>query len=115
MTKEKEIKFPCDYPGCKCEAQFVWRLKVGNETFAETNEFAFAELPFCPYHFHIVCGGDFYCESEEIEIDAESKTTETKFYLRGPFKEIELIEQVMAAREITRIVTKEEEQKVDKI
>ncbi len=74
----------CEYKGCKCEGVRKQLFKLINE------EDSSVELPFCEYHFFIVMGGHFKAEF----IDGKD------FELIGPFKEIELIQQVIAAREM---------------
>lgn len=103
MPEEKIAK--CHYPNCKSDAKMIWRMEIGNEENT-LNERALVDLPFCVYHFHIVCGGRFTCNM----IVTEGKD-EPDFVLKGPFDEIQLIEQVIAAREVAKdIATGEKEQ-----
>jgi hypothetical protein len=100
MDEPKEKVAKCYYPGCKCNAEYIQRLEVTNESSSPTEK-VYVDLPFCPYHFYIVMGGNFNCESYEI-VKEDGQPSELKFKLKGPFKEIELIQQVMGAREMTK-------------
>ena len=87
-------KLRCEYPKCKKEGTHSQALKLANEDDASV------ELPFCDYHFYIVMGGHFEAKIHKMqtaEIDSKLKTT---FELLGPFKEVEIAEQVMGAREM---------------
>lgn len=74
----------CSYPGCNCESILQQEIKYG---------FSGKTIPFkfCFYHYYVVYGGHFKC----IEID------HNEYVLTGPFKEVEITEQIMAAREMT--------------
>lgn len=78
----------CHYPGCKQKE--IW----GSHPLRLTNEVdASVELPFCKYHFFIIIGG-FFNANKAGEEDNPT------FVINGPFKEIEIAEQVLAAREV---------------
>ena len=84
MTEE----YKCEYPGCKCKGK-------NKQNFIVVNEYdSSVELPFCDYHFFIVMGGHF-----KVEIIV-SENKETTFKLIGPLLEVEIAEQVLAAREM---------------
>lgn len=99
MEENKEQVAKCHYPGCKHKAEFSQRLEVTNESHPP-DERVSVDLPFCPYHFYVVMGGHFNCESYEVQ--EEGKEPELRFRLNGPFKEIELIQQVIGAIEMTK-------------
>lgn len=82
-------KIPCSFPGCthKEGAETAFDVILKNEKNAKVR------LPFCQYHFYIVMGNHFEAVKKE----------DFKFELVGPFKEIELIEQVMGAREMIQL------------
>lgn len=87
-------KFVCAYPGCKKAGVFKQAFKLINEGNA------LVELLFCPYHHLIVMGGHFEAKVHKIrtaEIDSKLKT---EFELIGPLLEVEVAEQVIAAREM---------------
>jgi len=84
-----ENKLKCEYPGCKKDHTYSQILELTNEKGASV------ELGFCDYHYYIVMGGHFKAKIIPMERDKLDV-----FELVGPFKEIELIEQVMGAREM---------------
>lgn len=77
----------CQYPGCTHVGEVVGNLEVTNEKRARV------ELPFCLYHNYITMGGHFTA----VKIGKE-KTYD--FQIEGPFREVEIAEQVIAAREM---------------
>ncbi len=93
MSEEtkKEI-VPCGYPGCtsKTGANTAFDIKLNNE------ENAYAQIPFCKFHYYIVICGKFTVKRTQGKTPIEDK-----FELSGPLEEVSLIEQVMAARELT--------------
>ncbi len=94
----------CNYLDCKSRiVKNSCKLKLTNE------EDAFVDMPFCDYHAYIVIGGRFTAKKIIIP---EIKPTKKepigmdriiKFEIEGPFEEVQLIEQVMASREVTAI------------
>ena len=95
-----ENKFKCSYPSCKKEAFHRQALELINK------EDSSVELPFCHYHHLIVMGGHFKAEIQItpaiLPTKKEPKGTpkKTDFELVGPLKEVEIVEQVMGAREV---------------
>ncbi len=91
-----ENKFKCAYPGCKKEGDHTQSFGIINEKGANV------ELLFCQYHSFVVMGGHFQAWKRENVYDTVKKVwkKERGFELKGPFKEIEVIEQVMGAREL---------------
>lgn len=117
-----ETKQKCNYPGCKKESKYRQLLELINEKDSSV------ELPFCNYHFYIVVGGHFKAkiikESKHKIIDSKITTKKIAekiaseelnqnglidFELIGPFKEIELTEQVMGAREMVAALTSQQQ------
>jgi hypothetical protein len=98
---EEIEKEKCSYPNCKHDAEYTQDIVVEGSTEQDTE---IVRMPFCPYHFFIVVGGQFTCNVTEItdEEEGEKVITGFEFTLNGPFKETELIEQVMGAREMTK-------------
>lgn len=91
--KEKN-KIRCEYPICKKEAFFKRTFDLINE------EGSCVELSFCKYHYLVVMGGHF---KTKIIPEAKNLLGEKRissFKLVGPIKEVEIIEQVIAAREM---------------
>ena len=82
-------QFKCEYPGCKKEHKYRQTFQLVNE------ENSCVDLPFCEYHYLIVMGGHFKAKIIKGEKDNE-------FELIGPLHEVEIAEQVMAARELTK-------------
>ena len=92
-----QAKLPkCEYPGCKKEGKYKFALQLINE------ENACVELPFCEYHHLIIIGGHFKAEIHK------NKEKKDEFKIIGPFKEVELIQQVMGAREMVAALTEKE-------
>ena len=79
-----ENKFKCTYPGCKKKGCYSQSFEVLNE------KGVLVELLFCQYHSFVVMGGHF-----------KAKKIGKDFELTGPLKEVEIVEQVMGARELT--------------
>ena len=76
----------CNYPGCKKEGVYKQTFDVNNR------DDQIVELPFCVYHHLIVVGGHF----KAWFLGGDS------FNLVGPLKEVEIVEQVMGAIELTK-------------
>ena len=91
-----ENKFKCAYPNCKKEGKYSQSFELINE------ENANVELLFCEYHHLIVMGGHF--KAKVIKNNDDSKD----FEIKGPFKEVEICEQVIAAREMVAALTSQE-------
>jgi len=94
---KKPERCKCSYPtehGCKLEGKYRHAFELINE------EGASVELTFCQYHHLIVMGGHFKAEiiSAEQNLLGEKKIYD--FRLIGPLKEVEVAEQVLAAREM---------------
>ena len=89
-----ENKFKCTYPGCKKEGCYKQAFELINE------EGASVELAFCQYHHIIVVGGHFKAEIIKEHQNLLGDKKELDFKLIGPFHEVEIVEQVMGAREI---------------
>ena len=83
-------KFKCAYPNCKKEGLYRQSFELINEKNANV------ELLFCEYHHLIVMGGHFKAKVRE-------GVEGTNFELIGPFKEVEIAEQVIGAREMTKL------------
>ena len=94
IDKKPTQKSKCAYPGCKKEGCFKQAFKLINE------EGAFVELTFCQYHHIIVVGGHFKAEIIREHKNLLGEKQETDFKLIGPLQEVEIAEQVMAAREM---------------
>ena len=95
MDKPRDI---CHYLGCKCPGRLHFEVKVTND---DPNIDVRAQLFFCDYHFYVVSGNHFTCE----------KLEGSKFEIHGPFKEVELIEQVLAAKLMAEKIKEAREQK----
>ena len=94
MEEKPKEKFKCAYPGCKKEGNFQQAFQLINE------EGVHVELLFCQYHHLIVVGGHFKAEiiKESQNLLGEKKGRD--FKLIGPFKEVEIAEQVLGAKEM---------------
>ncbi len=90
----KIISAKCEYPGCKKEGKYKQVFELINE------EGANVELSFCDYHFHIVMGGHFKAIITKRHQNLVGEMIDCSFELIGPLKEIEIAEQVIAAREM---------------
>jgi len=88
-------KLKCHYPGCNKEQENKQNFKLMDE------EGASVDLGFCKYHFFVVMGGHFKAKSIKITKQI------TDFELIGPFKEVEIAEQVMGAREMIKLKSDE--------
>ena len=90
MPLEKEFKMKnkikCEYSSCKKEGLY----RQGFELINKKN--ASVELPFCEYHHLIVMGGHF-----------KAKKVKKDFEIVGPLQEVEVVEQVIAAREMIKL------------
>ena len=84
-------KIKCHYPGCKKEQENKQNFELIDE------ENSSVDLGFCKYHSYIVMGGHF--KAKTIKVTEQI----SDFELIGPFKEIELTEQVMGARELIKL------------
>lgn len=87
----------CSYKGCKAES--VYSFEFDPVANAKIN----AELPLCLYHLHI-CMGNHFC----VRTDTEDPKGPEDFEILlkedvKDFQLVELIEQVMAARELSRL------------
>ena len=84
----------CEYPGCKHIGEAVCSIEVTNEKNARV------ELPFCWYHNYIVMGGHFTA----VKINRSDNKDEPHydFQIEGPFREVEIAEQVFASIEMIR-------------
>lgn len=92
------MSLKCEYPGCKGEYYGSHQLKLTNE------EGSYVEFPLCNYHFFVVAGGGF---TATINKEAEPSS----FSIQGPLKEVELIEQVMGAREMAAQIKNSKKEK----
>lgn len=95
MEKKQSIK--CAYPKCKKEGLYKQTFRLINE------ENSSVELLFCKYHHLIVMGGHFKAKIIKAEQNLLGEKKDYDFELIGPLKEIEVVEQVMGAREMMRI------------
>ena len=84
-----EEKITCDYPKCNKEGNERHRLDLTNKEDSSVN------LPFCRYHYLIVIGDHF-----KVKIVETEGKENPSFELTGPTESIELIEQVLGAREL---------------
>lgn len=84
----------CEYPGCKKEGVHNHTLELINE------ENASVVLFFCEYHYFIVIGGHFKAKIIKKAQNLLGEKREISFELIGPLKEVEISEQVIAAREM---------------
>ena len=91
----------CDYPECIKEHKVNHTIKLSNENDANVM------LPFCWYHYYVVCGGHFTA----IKLPTKKGEPST-FRLEGPIKEVTLIEQVNAAILVTKNIRKNELKKL---
>lgn len=78
----------CLFPGCGAKATLTFEVQsFGNKNLR-------ANLPFCEYHTLIVMGGQFRAKSH---LDPETEII--SWEVVGPLYEVQIIEQVLAARE----------------
>ena len=89
-----ENKFICAYPGCKKEGLYKQSFQLINE------EGAAVELLFCEYHHFIVMGGHFKARIIKAYQNLLGEKKGFNFELIGPLYEVEVVEQVIAAREM---------------
>ena len=87
-------KLRCEYPACNKEGDHRHIIKLVNELNASV------DLPFCKYHYFIIIGGHFEARIHNKAQNLLGETKETSFELIGPLLEIEIVEQVMGAREM---------------
>jgi len=87
-------KFKCAYPGCKKEGLYKQAFDLINE------ENANVKLLFCEYHHLIVMGGHFKAKIIKAEQNLLGEKKDYSFELVGPLEEVEIAEQVIAAREM---------------
>ena len=80
----KSIEF-CSYPGCMQKPEIAHDVDISNEKCAKVR------LPFCFYHKLVVAGNHFHLE----------KIGEFQFEFAGPLKQVEVVEQVIAAIKTT--------------
>jgi len=92
--KKEQKKLRCSYPGCKRESEFNQMFELINE------EGSSVVLGFCKYHHIIVVGGHFKAEMIREHKNLLGEKKDIDFKLIGPFQEVEIAEQVMAAREM---------------
>lgn len=90
LTKDKirnviNNKAKCSYRDCNKEADMGVLIPLTN---VKCNSVV---LQFCKYHAHILIGGQFTARKDG-----------NLYHMSGPTKEVQLIEQVMAAREIVK-------------
>ena len=90
LTKDKirnviNNKAKCGYRDCNHDAEMSVLIPLTNVKGDSVS------LQFCKYHAHILIGGQFTARKDG-----------TMYHMSGPTKEVQLIEQVMAAREIVR-------------
>ena len=78
-------KTQCEYKNCNKKADNTVVIPLTNVKDGGV------VLPFCKYHAYIVIGGQFTARKDG-----------NLYHMSGPTKEVQLIEQVMAAREIVR-------------
>lgn len=95
-----ENKQKCEYPACKAEGLYPWQFELVNE------EHANVQLLFCPYHHAIVMGGFFKARIIPATINLLGEKKDYTFELIGPFKEVEIAEQVIASREMVVATSK---------
>lgn len=98
LEKKKKTPNHCQYQGCVKMGDVVHELELVNE------ENSSVQLPFCFYHYYIIMGNHFKAKS----IIGEDKKIKD-FELIGPFNVIEVVEQVIGAREM--ILSKNKETK----
>ena len=84
----------CIYPGCESAPFCSYDFTVKNE---KENK---ARLPVCEYHHYLVMGDHFCVKKLGKDIN---NLQNWKVELKTPIKYVELIEQVIAARELIRI------------
>ena len=96
-------KIKCNYPGCKKEQAYKQNFELINE------EDASVDLGFCKYHFYIVMGGHFKAKS------ILEKGALVNFELTGPLLEVEIVEQVIAAKEMIYMKKEQEKNKIAKL
>ena len=90
-----KYKIKCSYPGCQKTPKFNQNFELVNEKEASV------DLGFCQYHHLIVVSGHFKAEIIREHQNLLGEDKEIDFKLIGPFQEVEIAEQVMAAREMT--------------
>lgn len=109
----KEIIEKCHYPQCKLDIKANHMITITNDgpDLDPNGKYIIAlmppvvEKPFCWYHYHVVAGNHF-----TAIWDDENKIDST---LQGPFEQVELINQVIAAKMIMEKINEEEQKKQD--
>jgi len=99
IHKRENIKMTtkCTYPGCKEPAEASWRFECVNKKDTAV------ELPLCKYHLHVCMGNHF-----DVLLNAEEPKSPEDWMIvlkdsARTIDAVELIEQVIAARELIRI------------
>ena len=80
-------KVDCYYPGCKEHAYTGQHFNIDKDSTVT--------LPMCKYHILVTGNGQF-------SVKKVGKKGEVDFELKGPFKEVQMIEQVIGAREFVK-------------
>lgn len=91
MNAKKQKQITCSFPDCKEPATHATELKTTNKN----NEII--KLPFCKFHLYIVVNGAFSCE-----YIPKTKDKSEQILLHGPVTSVNLISQVIAAREMVK-------------
>jgi len=100
----------CDFPGCMAKHTCDAQLEITNEKDSSV------KLPFCEYHRVIIAGGRFTAEVirtpaiKPTEKEPKGTPEKIEFKINGPLLEVDIIQQVIAAREF---VCKQKERKED--
>lgn len=104
MTNQEEAtKYKCEWPECKLESCNRFILPVINEEKAQV------DLGFCTYHYFLMISKEFSAEIEIIKDENDEDKEIRKFEIIGPFREVQMAEQVMFAREM--VLEKEKQKK----
>jgi len=90
----------CSYPKCKTEQCMKYAVPLMQKKLEGKLEYVMTGqtintiiLKVCYYHWIVIGGGQFYCVKDPMKESLE---------FCGPFRNVELVESVMAAREVTR-------------
>lgn len=114
LFKTGEVRNPdvmCHWPGgVPHKAMYSFEIPLPEDEDFEKMQTA-ARLPFCVYHHAIVMGGKFWATKKDVKkktkviengVEVEKEYDAWEFTLHGPLEQVEIIEQVIAARELAK-------------
>jgi hypothetical protein len=87
----------CEYPDCSHKREMMCDILVANKK-DENERPIHLRMAFCKFHWHIVIGGHFTVDLLTDDV------TDPQFKLNGPFKEVEIILQVISALEAVKLI-----------